>query len=165
MNPFHLKDQALHAEDVALTEIAETYGTPCYVYSRQALETAFHEFSAGFADVDHLVCFAVKANPSLAVLNLFARLGAGFDIVSGGELARVLAAGGDPHKVVFSGVGKTTAEMEAALAVGIFCFNVESAAELERLNTVASRLGKVAPVSLRVNPTLMPKRTRIYPPA
>lgn len=108
----------------------------------------------GFVGVDHLVCFAVKANPSLAILNLFAKLGAGFDIVSGGELARVLAAGGDPKKVVFSGVGKTAAEMQAALEAGIFCFNVESAAELERLNQVAGNMGKVAPVSLRVNPNV-----------
>ncbi|PKO92626.1 MAG: diaminopimelate decarboxylase [Betaproteobacteria bacterium HGW-Betaproteobacteria-1] len=144
----------LHAENVALTDIASTYGTPCYVYSRQALETAFAEFKAGFAGSDHLVCFAVKANPSLAILNLFARLGAGFDIVSGGELARVLAAGGDPAKVVFSGVGKTADELRAALNAGIFCFNVESAAELERLNQIAGEMDKRAPVSLRVNPNV-----------
>ncbi len=144
----------LHAENVSLAEIASTYSTPCYVYSREALESAFQRFDAGFSGVDHLVCFAVKANPSLGILNLFAKLGAGFDIVSGGELARVLAAGGDPKKVVFSGVGKTAAEMQAALAAGIFCFNVESAAELERLNNVAGSMGKVAPVSLRVNPNV-----------
>jgi len=144
----------LHAENVALTEIASAYGTPCYVYSRQALQTAFAQFKAGFADTDHLVCFAVKANPSLAILNLFARMGAGFDIVSGGELARVLAAGGDPAKVVFSGVGKTADELRAALNAGIFCFNVESAAELERLNQIAGEMGKRAPVSLRVNPNV-----------
>lgn len=154
MNPFHRKNGALHAENVALTDIASTYGTPCYVYSRQALQSAFAEFKAGFAGTDHLVCFAVKANPGLAILNLFARLGAGFDIVSGGELARVLAAGGDPAKVVFSGVGKTADELRAALNAGIFCFNVESAAELERLNQVAGEMGKRAPVSLRVNPNV-----------
>ena len=154
MNPFHSKNGTLHAENVALTDIASTYGTPCYVYSRQALETAFAEFKAGFAGSDHLVCFAVKANPSLAILNLFARMGAGFDIVSGGELARVLAAGGDPAKVVFSGVGKTADELRAALNAGIFCFNVESAAELDRLNRIAGEMDKRAPVSLRVNPNV-----------
>ena len=158
MNPFTLKtgsgQPGLYAENVPLAEIAATYGTPCYVYSRAALESAFKRFDAGFATADRLVCFAVKANPSLAILNLFARLGAGFDIVSGGELARVLAAGGDPGKIVFSGVGKTAAEMQAALAAGIFCFNIESAAELDRLNSVAVEMGKVAPVSLRVNPNV-----------
>ena len=158
MNPFTLKTgpagAELHAENVPLTKIAAEYGTPCYVYSRAALESAFKRFDAGFAAVDRLVCFAVKANPSLAILNLFARLGAGFDIVSGGELARVLAAGGDPGKIVFSGVGKTATEMQAALEAGIFCFNVESAAELDRLNSVAGAMGKVAPVSLRVNPNV-----------
>ncbi|MBK5915339.1 diaminopimelate decarboxylase [Rhodocyclus purpureus] len=152
MNPFTLKDGVLHAENVALDTIAERFGTPCYVYSRAALGAAFAEFTQELAGVDALVCYAVKANSSLAVLNVFARLGAGFDIVSGGELQRVIAAGGDPGKVVFSGVGKTAAEMEQALAAGILCFNVESAAELERLDEVAGRLGKVAPVSLRVNP-------------
>jgi len=154
VSPFQLKNGELHAEDVSLTQIAAQFGTPCYVYSRAALTAAFRRFDAGFAGHDHLVCYAVKANPNLAILNLFAKLGAGFDIVSGGELARVLAAGGDPGKVVFSGVGKTAAEMRAALQAGIFCFNVESAAELERLNTVAGELGKRAPVSLRVNPNV-----------
>jgi len=154
VNPFSLKNGELHAENVALSDIASEFGTPCYVYSKQALESAFARFSAGYSEIDHLICFAVKANPSLAILNLFARLGAGFDIVSGGELARVLAAGGDPSKIVFSGVGKTAAEMRAALEAGIFCFNVESASELERLNSVAGSLGKVAPVSLRVNPNV-----------
>lgn len=144
----------LHAEDVALTQIAENFGSPCYVYSKAALSQAFERFSAGFKDANHLVCFAVKSNPSLAILNLFAKLGAGFDIVSGGELARVIAAGGDPKKVVFSGVGKTAEEMRAALEAGIFCFNVESASELVRLNDVAAYMGKIAPVSLRVNPNV-----------
>ncbi|MEQ1488331.1 MAG: diaminopimelate decarboxylase, partial [Methylotenera sp.] len=138
----------------ALNQIATEFGTPCYVYSKAALTQAFERFSAGFAGTNHLVCFAVKANPSLAILNLFAKLGAGFDIVSGGELARVLAAGGDPKKIVFSGVGKTAIEMQAALNAGIFCFNVESASELSRLNKVAGEMGKVAPVSLRVNPNV-----------
>lgn len=154
MNTFNYKNGELHADNVAISQIAQTFDTPCYVYSRIALEHAFKQFSAGFEGTDHLVCFAVKANPSLAILNLFAKLGAGFDIVSGGELARVIAAGGDPAKVVFSGVGKTEAEMRAALEAGIFCFNVESAAELTRLNQVAASMNKVAPVSLRVNPNV-----------
>jgi diaminopimelate decarboxylase len=154
VNFFELNNGVLHAENVALTDIAEQYGTPCYVYSKQALTQAFNDFQAGLANTDHLICFAVKANPNLAVLNVFAQLGAGFDIVSGGELARVLAAGGDPKKVVFSGVGKTAGEMHAALDVGILCFNVESASELVRLNKVAGDMGKVAPVSLRVNPNV-----------
>ena len=154
MNSFTLKNNTLHVENVALTSIADEFNTPCYVYSKSALTQAFESFSAGFKDCDHLVCFAVKANPSLAILNLFAKLGAGFDIVSGGELARVLAAGGDPKKIVFSGVGKTEAEMQAALNAEIFCFNVESASELQRLNDVTSFMGKVAPISLRVNPNV-----------
>ncbi len=154
MNAFTLKNNTLHAEDVALNQIAETFGTPCYVYSKSALTQAYQRFSAGFKGVDHLVCFAVKSNPSLAILNLFAKLGAGFDIVSGGELARVIAAGGDPAKIVFSGVGKTADEMRAALEAGIFCFNVESASELVRLNDIAGYMGKIAPISLRVNPNV-----------
>jgi len=154
VNAFNFKDNTLHAEHVALNQIAENHGTPCYVYSRSALTQAFERFDAGFKGTNHLVCFAVKSNPSLAILNLFAKLGAGFDIVSGGELARVLAAGGDPSKVVFSGVGKTADEMRAALEAGIFCFNVESASELVRLNDIAGYMGKVAPVSLRVNPNV-----------
>jgi diaminopimelate decarboxylase len=154
VNAFTFKNNMLHAENVALPNIAETVATPCYVYSKSALTNAFENFSAGFKDADHLVCFAVKSNPSLAILNLFAKLGAGFDIVSGGELARVIAAGGNPAKIVFSGVGKTADEMRAALEAGIFCFNVESASELARLNDIAGYMGKVAPVSLRVNPNV-----------
>ena len=154
MNTFHFKDHTLHAENVALNQVAEAIGTPCYVYSKTALTQAFERFSTGFKNANHLVCFAVKSNPSLAILNLFAKLGAGFDIVSGGELARVIAAGGDPKKVVFSGVGKTADEMRAALEAGIFCFNVESASELVRLNDIAGYMGKIAPVSLRVNPNV-----------
>lgn len=152
MSCFQTKSGELHVEALGLSSIAAQFGTPAYVYSRAALTGAFLRFDAGFSGIDHLVCYAVKANPNLAILNLFARLGAGFDIVSGGELARVLAAGGDPGKVVFSGVGKTVAEMRAALEAGIFCFNVESGAELDRLNAVAGAMDKVAPVSLRVNP-------------
>ena len=154
MNTFTIKNNTLFAENVALTDIAKRFSTPCYVYSKTALIHAFESFSAGFKGSNHLVCFAVKSNPNLAILNLFASLGAGFDIVSGGELARVLAAGGDPKKIVFSGVGKTAVEMQAALNAGIFCFNVESRSELDRLNTVAGAMGKVAPVSLRVNPNV-----------
>lgn len=154
LNPFQIKNSELHAENVAFSHIAATYQTPCYVYSKLALTDAYAAFSKGFRHTNTLVCFAVKANPSLAILNLFAGLGAGFDIVSGGELARVLAAGGDPQKIVFSGVGKTADEMEQALNAGIFCFNVESAAELVRLDHVAGKLGKTAPVSLRVNPNV-----------
>jgi len=150
------RDGELCAERVPLSEIAARFGTPCYVYSRAALESAWREFDAAFAAIPHLVCYAMKANPNLAVLDLFARLGSGFDIVSGGELARVLAAGGDPAKVVFSGVGKSEGEMAAALAAGILCFNVESASELTRLDAVAGRAGRIAPVSFRVNPDVDP---------
>jgi len=154
---FAYRHGELHAEGVPLSTIAARFGTPCYVYSRAALENAYREFDAAFADVSHLVCYALKANSNLAILNLFARLGSGFDIVSGGELARVIAAGGDPAKVVFSGVGKTEDEMAQAIKAGILCFNVESAGELERLNAVAGTLGKRAPVSFRVNPDVDPK--------
>jgi diaminopimelate decarboxylase len=152
VNGFSYRDGELFAEDVPLSAIARDFGTPCYVYSRSALRSAYREFDDALAGVPHLVCYAMKANSNLAVLATFARLGSGFDIVSGGELARVLAAGGDPGKVVFSGVGKSAAEMEAALAAGILCFNVESAAELALLDQVAGRMGRRAPVSLRVNP-------------
>jgi diaminopimelate decarboxylase len=154
----HLNDHHghLHFEGVDLTAIAEAHGTPTYVYSRAALTDAYQAFAdtlaAHPAGQNGLVCFAVKANSNLGVLSLFAQLGSGFDIVSGGELARVLAAGGDPKKVVFSGVGKNEAEMAAALNAGILCFNIESASELDRLAAVATRLGKRAPISLRVNP-------------
>jgi len=161
LNTLHRLDGRLHLEGVALDTLAERFGTPLYVYSRQALEDACQAYSDAFAETPHLICYAVKANSSLAILNLFARLGTGFDIVSGGELARVLAAGGDPGKVVFSGVGKTADEMRAALDAGILCFNVESVSELHRLNRVAGVLGKVAPVSFRVNPDVDP-RTHPY---
>jgi diaminopimelate decarboxylase len=154
MTAFALNKGVLHAESVPLNDIATRFGTPCYVYSRSALEAALDEFQQELVGVDSLVCYAVKANSNLAVLNVFARRGAGFDIVSTGELKRVLAAGADPKKVVFSGVGKTASEMEFALTTGILCFNVESAPELDRLNEVAARLGKRAPISLRVNPNV-----------
>jgi len=142
----------LHAEGVPLADIAARFGTPCYVYSRAALTDGYRQFAEALRGREHLICYAVKANSNLAILNVFARLGAGFDIVSGGELQRVLAAGGEASKVVFSGVGKSIAEMRMALEAGILCFNVESAAELERLDEVAGDMCKVAPVSLRVNP-------------
>jgi diaminopimelate decarboxylase len=154
---FEYRQGRLFAEDVPLAEIASRFGTPCYVYSHAALTDRYRQFEQGLAGRDHLVCYAVKANSNLAILNLFARLGAGFDIVSGGELQRVLAAGGDAAKVVFSGVGKTAAEMRLALEAGILCFNVESEAELLRLNQVAGDMSRVAPVSLRVNPDVDPK--------
>ena len=157
MKTLHRLDGQLHLEGVALNELAERFGTPLYVYSRQGLESAYQAYAVAFADTPHLICYAVKANSSLAILNLFARLGAGFDIVSGGELARVLAARGDPAKVVFSGVGKTANEMRAALQANILCFNVESVSELHRLNRIAGEMGKVAPVSFRVNPDVDPK--------
>jgi diaminopimelate decarboxylase len=149
---FSLRDGELYAEGVSLARIADEYGTPCYVYSKAALTHAWNEFTAGLKGRDALVCYAMKANSNLAVLSTFARLGAGFDIVSGGELKRVLAAGGSASKVIFSGVGKTAAEIEFALAQGIACFNIESAPELERVAAIAARLGKTAPISLRVNP-------------
>ncbi|MEZ5569634.1 MAG: diaminopimelate decarboxylase [Halioglobus sp.] len=152
MNSFTYRNQQLFAEDVAVADIAAHYGTPCYVYSRAALTDAFLQYQAALQGCDHLICYAVKANSNLAVLDVLARLGSGFDIVSVGELERVLAAGGDPARLVFSGVGKTAAEMARALQVGILCFNLESAAELEVLNRVAGELGTVAPVSVRVNP-------------
>ncbi|HQV42084.1 MAG: diaminopimelate decarboxylase [Moraxellaceae bacterium] len=154
MDYFAYHNGTLCAEDLPLNEIAKRFGTPTYVYSRATLERHFRAFDEAFAAIPHQVCYAVKANSNLAVLNVLARLGAGFDIVSGGELERVLAAGGEPGKVVFSGLGKQEAEIARALEVGIACFNVESEAELDRINAVAVRLGKMAPVSLRVNPNV-----------
>ncbi len=152
MNAFSLQNGQMHCEAVPLSAIAERFGTPCDVYSRAALESALDEYQQPLAEVDALVCYAVKANSNLALLKVFAQRGAGFDIVSLGELKRALAAGADPQKIVFSGVGKSAAEMAFALSTGILCFNVESAPELERLNEVAGSLGKRAPISLRVNP-------------
>ncbi|WP_297813953.1 diaminopimelate decarboxylase [uncultured Methylophaga sp.] len=152
MNHFDYHSGIMHAEQVSLAAIAEQYGTPSYIYSRAALETHWQAFDQAFEAVPHLVCYAVKANSNLAVLNVLARLGSGFDIVSAGELARVLAAGGEAAKTVFSGVGKTEAEIDYALAHGIRCFNVESIPELSRINSVAEKAGIKAPVSIRVNP-------------
>lgn len=152
MDYFDYRDGRLYAEQVDVSDLARRYGTPLYVYSRATLQRHWQAFDQALAGHEHLICYAVKANSNLAVLALLARLGSGFDIVSGGELERVLRAGGDAGKVVFSGVGKTAAEMERALAAGIRCFNVESEAELQRLDEVARAHGSRAPVSLRVNP-------------
>ncbi len=152
MDYFQYQVDEMYAEDVALSEVAAQYGTPTYVYSRATLERHWTAFDRAFSGIQHCVCYAVKANSNIAVLNVLVRLGSGFDIVSEGELARVLAAGGDAKKIVFSGVGKTVAEIEYALEQGIRCFNVESVAELERINDVAKRVNKIAPISIRVNP-------------
>ena len=152
MQAFTSRDGQLFAEGVALSAIAERFGTPTYVYSRAHIEAQYRAYADALQGIEHLVCFAVKANSNLGVLNVLARLGAGFDIVSRGELERVLAAGGKPEKIVFSGVGKSRDDMHRALEVGVHCFNVESTDELERLQLVAAELGVQAPVSLRVNP-------------
>ena len=152
MIAFQHRDGQLFAEGVALPEIARRFGTPTYVYSRAHIEQQYRAYADALAGTPHLICFAVKANSNLAVLNVLARLGAGFDIVSRGELERVLAAGGEPQKIVFSGVGKSRDDMRRALEVGVHCFNVESIDELERLQEVAAGLNVQAPVSLRVNP-------------
>lgn len=152
MDFFNYRNGELYAEDVAVQDIAYHYGSPCYIYSRATLERHWQAFDRAFGLTPHLICYAVKANSNLAVLNLLARLGSGFDIVSIGELNRVIAAGGDPKKVVFSGVGKREDEILAALKIGIRCFNIEVREELDRIDTLAAQLGVVAPVSFRVNP-------------
>lgn len=152
MADFIYQDGLLHAEGIPLTELAQRFGTPSYIYSRNAIETHWREFDEVLGSGKHLVCYAVKANSNIAVLNILARLGSGFDIVSAGELQRVIRAGGDPAKIVFSGVGKRPDEMEFALKQKIKCFNVESANELMKLNAVAASMNLIAPVSLRVNP-------------
>ncbi|MGK8437355.1 diaminopimelate decarboxylase [Ectopseudomonas hydrolytica] len=152
MEAFTYRDGELFAEGVALSALAQRFGTPTYVYSRAHIEAQYRAYADALAGMPHLVCFAVKANSNLGVLNVLARLGAGFDIVSSGELERVLAAGGEPSRIVFSGVGKSRDDMRRALEVGVHCFNVESSVELERLQKVAAELGMKAPVSLRVNP-------------
>jgi diaminopimelate decarboxylase len=152
MDFFQYKNNQLMAENLPVKQLAEQFGTPLYVYSRATLERHWHAFNNAFNEHPHLVCFAVKSNPNIAILNVMAKLGSGFDIVSQGELERVLAAGGDAGKVVFSGVAKSRQEIARALEVNIRCFNVESEAELLRINQVASEMGKIAPISLRVNP-------------
>ena len=152
MDHFEYKQGELYCEDVAIATLTEQYGTPLFVYSRATLERHWHAFDSAFDGHDHLVCYAVKANSNLAVLNLLARLGSGFDIVSGGELQRVLLAGGKPERIVFSGVGKLANEIEIALQLDILCFNVESEQELDRINQIAGRMNKTARISFRVNP-------------
>lgn len=160
-SPFSRRDGELHAEAVPLSAVAERFGTPCFVYSRAALEAAFSSFDRPFGTRPHLICYAAKANSNLAILDLFARLGSGFDIVSGGELERLVAAGGDPGKVVFSGVGKRSDEIAQALDRKILCFNVESESELHRISRIAAARGATARISVRVNPDVDP-RTHPY---
>ena len=157
MEFFTYRENQLYAEDLAVQQLAQEFGTPLYVYSRASLEERYQAYAEPLAGRPHLICYAVKANSNLGVLNVLARLGAGFDIVSAGELERVLAAGGDPARVVFSGVGKQTDEIRRALTVGIKCFNVESVPELLRIEAVAEEMGQVAPISIRVNPDVDPK--------
>jgi len=157
MHHFHYKNNKLYAEGVPLTKIAEAVGTPCYIYSQATLTHHFKVFDSAFSDVSHLTCYSVKANSNIALLKLFASLGGGVDVVSGGELFRALKADVSPKKIVFSGVGKTEDEIKMALEVGILMFNVESEAELETIHEIASRLGKIAPIALRVNPDIDPK--------
>jgi len=152
MEPFHFHNDELYAENTPVRKVVAEFGTPVYIYSRAAIELAYKQFTDAFNNHDHLICYAVKANSNLGVLSLLARLGAGFDIVSGGELERVIRAGGDPASVVFSGVGKQDPEIIAALTTGIACFNVESRQELERISFLANKLGLQAPISIRVNP-------------
>lgn len=154
MDHFNYSQNRLFAENVSCTDIAEQYGTPCFVYSRATIERHFLAFTDAMKSHPHLICYAVKANSNIAVLNVLAKMGSGFDIVSGGELSRVVKAGGDPSKVVFSGVGKTVEEIKLGLDLGIKCFNVESEAELHRIADVAAAEGKVAPISIRVNPNV-----------
>jgi diaminopimelate decarboxylase len=161
VNPFHYRDDSLWCEDVPLAAIAREFGTPAFVYSRAALTAAFAAYDGAFAGRPHLICYAVKANSNLAILNVLARLGSGFDVVSGGELKRVVKAGGDPRKTVFSGVGKSEEEIRLALSLEILCFNVESEAELRALERICREMKLRAPVSLRVNPDVDP-RTHPY---
>lgn len=154
MHGFHYRGKKLYCEGVAIESLARKYGTPLFVYSQGTLTNHFQKLDAALAPVDHLVCYAMKSNSNLAVLRVLANLGSGFDIVSGGELQRVMAAGGDPRKCVFAGVGKKVEEIEFALRQGVYSFNAESEPELERINRVAARLGKIAPVAVRVNPNV-----------
>jgi diaminopimelate decarboxylase len=154
MDYFNYRENELFAEDIAVQDIVKKYGSPCYIYSRATLERHWHAFDKAFQDHSHLICYAVKANSNIGLLNLLARLGSGFDIVSIGELERVIAAGGDPKKVVFSGIGKREDEILTALKIGIRCFNIEVRDELDRINHLAKLLGVIAPVSFRVNPNV-----------
>ena len=152
MDHFNYRHQQLFAEEIAVTDIIQQFGTPAYIYSRVTLERHWYAFNDAFGEHPHLICFAVKSNSNIVLLNVMARLGSGFDIVSQGELERILAAGGDASKVVFSGVAKSHQEIARALEVGIRCFNIESVPELKRINNIAGQLDKIAPISLRVNP-------------
>ena len=152
MNTFSFKNKALYAESVAVTDLMEQYGSPLYIYSRSQIASNWQQFNQAFGDHPHLICYAVKANSNLGVLNVLAKLGSGFDIVSIGELERVIAAGGQPGRCVFSGVSKTKTEIQRALELGIYCFNVESSAELDRVESVAKLMSTKAPISIRVNP-------------
>ncbi len=152
MNTFFYKNQSLYAESVAVTDLMAEYGSPLYIYSCGQIVSNWQQFDQAFGDHPHLICYAVKANSNLSVLNILAKLGSGFDIVSIGELERVIAAGGMPERCVFSGVSKTKTEIQRALELGIYCFNVESAAELDRVESVAKFMGTKAPISIRVNP-------------
>jgi len=157
MDYFNYKKNDLFAEDVLLSDIAKNFGTPCYVYSRATLERHWHAFDQALGDHEHTICYSVKANSNIAILSLLANLGSGFDVVSVGELERVIAAGGDPKKTVFSGVGKQHHELQRALEVGIKCFNVESLSELLNLQSIAGEMNKIAPIALRINPDVDPK--------
>ena len=161
MNYFEYREGQLFAEDLPITQLAEQYGTPLYVYSRATLTRHYQVWTQSLTQGD-MICYAVKSNSNLGVLSLLAKLGSGFDIVSGGELERVLTAGGDPSRIVFSGLGKTVEDMRRAMEVGVHCFNVESEAELEQLNQVALDIGQVAPVSIRVNPDVDAKTCLLY---
>src|SRR5438876_6731350 len=154
MHDFHYLGNRLHCEGVPLVTLAKKFGTPLFVYSQRTLSRHFQKLDRAMAGVDHLVCFAVKSNSNQSVLRVLARLGSGFDIVSGGELQRVIAAGGDPRKCAFAGVGKTEEEIAFALRQGVYSFNAESEPELQRINRIASRLKKIAPVAVRVNPDI-----------
>lgn len=157
MTCLYYKNNELYIENVALKDIAEKVGTPTYIYSKAVLESNWHTFNDAFKDIPHRICYAVKANSNISILNLFAKLNSGFDIVSQGELTRVIVAGGDPKKIIFSGVGKQQIEIEQAIKSGIYCFNIESHEELERINTIAARLGTVVNIALRMNPNVNPK--------
>ena len=152
MNTFSFKNKVLYAESVAVTDLMVEYGSPLYIYSRAQIVSNWQQFDQAFGDHPHLICYAVKANSNLGVLNVLAKLGSGFDIVSIGELERVIAAGGMPGRCVFSGVSKTKIEIQRALELGIYCFNVESSAELDRIESVAKLMNTKAPISIRVNP-------------
>lgn len=157
MSSFNYQSGQLFAEDVSVAEIGQRFHTPCYIYSRAALERNWNQFNQAFGDLPHLICYSVKANSNLAVLNLLARLGSGFDVVSGGELERVIAANGKANQCVFSGVGKQDHEIRQALDAGIYCFNIESVAELTRINSIAAETNRKAPISVRLNPDVDPK--------